>query len=118
MASPEEAASFAVMELEKAEEPTTAWTCPEISRGDTMGSARCCVRGAQLTVQTLDAFVREKVAKAATTERSVVGAMLTCRDIVIKEGDIVVCLDGKEWTGVKPLVVKRNDKGRRLRKKK
>ena len=65
-----------------------------------------------MTVQTLDAFVREKVAKAATTERSVVGAMLACR-----EGDSVVCLDGKEWTGVKPLVVKRNDKGRRLRKK-
>jgi hypothetical protein len=86
VASPDAAASLDVMEREKAEEPTTAWTWAESSPGDTMGSARCWVRGAQLTVQTLDALVREKVAKAATTERSVVGAMVACRDTMIKEG--------------------------------
>lgn len=77
------------MELEKADEPTTAWTWPEISPGDTMGSARCCVRGAQLTVQTFDALVQEKVAKAATTDRREVDAILACRDTMIKEGAVI-----------------------------
>lgn len=74
-----------------------------------MGSARCCVRGAQLTVQTLDAFVREKVAKAATTE-SVVGAMLACRDRMIKDCDGAVCLDGRRMDRRQALRLKRNEK--------
>lgn len=89
MERPEAAASLAVMEREKAEEPTTAWTWAESSLGETMGSARCWVRGAQFTVQTLDALVKEKEARVATTERSVVGTMLACRDTMIKEGRIV-----------------------------
>ena len=76
-----------------------------------MGSARCCVSGAQLTVQTLDALVKENVAKAATTERSVVGAMLACRDTMIKEGDSVVCLYGEGKDRRQALGLKRNKKG-------
>jgi hypothetical protein len=38
-----------------------------------------------LTVQTFDALVSEKVAKAATTEKSVVGAILAYRDIMIEK---------------------------------
>lgn len=75
-----------------------------------MGSARCWVRGAQLTVQTLDALVRENVAKAATTERSVVGAMVACRDTMIKEGRDVRYHDGKGMDRRQALVWKRNER--------
>ena len=73
------------MEREKAEEPTTAWTWPETSPGDTIGSARSWVSGAQSTVQTFDALVKEELAKAATTERSLVATMVACRDTATRE---------------------------------
>lgn len=64
------------MKREKAVEPTTAWTWPETCPGDTMGSDRSCVSGAQLTVQTLEAQVKENVVKAGTKEKSAVERMI------------------------------------------
>jgi hypothetical protein len=63
-----------------------------------------------LTVQTLDALVREKVAHAATMERSVVGAMVACRDTMIKEGRDVRYHDGKGMDRRQALVLKRNER--------
>ena len=56
-----------------------------------------------MTVQTFDALVREKVVKATTTERRIVGAMLACRDPMIEKVMIAGTKMGNEWTGVKPL---------------
>lgn len=105
------------MESEKAEEPTTAWTWPETSPGDTIDSVRCCVSGAQLTVQTFDALVKEKLAKAATTERSVLGAILARHVTMIEVGRPAGWQDKKGVDRRQALVLKRNKKGVRREKK-
>jgi hypothetical protein len=66
----------------------------------------------------LDALVREKVANAAAMEKSVVGAMVACRDTMIEKGRTVECQDGKGMDRRQALVLKRNEKSLRRRKKK
>ena len=65
VALPFEAAVLPVIVREKAVDPTTEWTWLETCPGEVIGSLRCWVRGAQLTVHTELAVVVQRQAASA-----------------------------------------------------
>lgn len=78
VARPETAEVSGSMEREKAVDPTTACTWSDTWPGETIGSDRCCVKGAQLIVQTLEADTNE-------SEVRIVIQASVMLDIIVKD---------------------------------